>query len=238
MDIPQVTVEALTGRCNQAVCDWFNLCRDVCVQLFQHRQLLGGSGQRIEIDEALLRGKRKANRGRLLAGNLRAEEELPADNPEAESINSNRNYGRRISGPWIFGLCLRHLINGQEVLERRYFVVEKRDRDTLLPIIQSEVAHSSIVISDEWSAYRTLNQHNYQHHTVNHQHFFVESSTGANTQTIECLWSHLKMKLLRKMHGTTSEMLPRHLKECWWRSINSKQNLFHCLLRDIRTVFL
>ncbi len=238
MDIPQVTVETLTGRCNQAVCDWFNLCRDVCVQLFEDRRPLGGPGERIEIDESLLRGKRKANRRRLLTGNLAAEEELDEEGPECELIDNNRNYGRRISGPWVFGLCWRHFVNGNEVLERRYFVVERRNRDTLLPIILEEVAPGSLIVSDEWPAYNTLNQHNYEHQTVNHQYFFVDPISGANTQTIETLWSQLKMKILRKMHGTTSEMLPRHLKESWWRSINPKKDLFFSLLRDIRTVFL
>jgi len=59
MDIPQVTAEVLTGRCNQAICDWFNSCRDVCVKLFEHHQPLGGSGQHVEIDEALLRANGK-----------------------------------------------------------------------------------------------------------------------------------------------------------------------------------
>jgi transposase-like protein len=238
MDIPQVTVGALTGRCKQAVCDWFNLCRDICVQLFEDRQPLGGPGERVEVDESLLRGKRKANRGRLLSGNLEAEEELLDDDPKVESIDNNRNYGRRISGPWVFGLCWRHLINEEEFLERRYFVVKRRDRDTLLPIILEEVAAGTLIVSDEWGAYNSLNQHNYQHQTVNHQHFFVDPITSANTQTIETLWSLLKMKILRKMHGTTPEMLPRHLKESWWRSINPKKDLFLSLLRDIRTVFL
>ena len=44
-------------------------------------------------------GKRKYNRGRLLQGN-RAPQSEDSDAP----LKNNRNHGRRIDGPWVFGL--------------------------------------------------------------------------------------------------------------------------------------
>jgi hypothetical protein len=35
----------------------------------------------------------------------------------------------------------------------------------------------------------------YDHETVNHQENFVDPITGANTQTIECYWRHLKTQM-------------------------------------------
>jgi len=118
------------------------------------------------------------------------------------------------------------------------FVVERRDRGTLLPIIQNEVLPGSVIVSDEWGAYKTLDQHGFQHRTVNHHENFVNPVNGANTQIIECVWSGLKLKIMRKMHGTTPEMLPRHLKEFWWRSINAGEDQFLSLLRNIRQVHM
>src|SRR6185437_91231 len=72
--VSQATVRIFTGRGDHTIIDWFNLCRDVCCELFALRQPMGGPLQRIEIDECLLRGKRKYNRGRMLLGNQPAEQ--------------------------------------------------------------------------------------------------------------------------------------------------------------------
>jgi len=53
----------------------------------------------------------------------------------------------------------------------------------------------------------------YDHLTVNHSENLVDQLTRPNTQTIKCIWSHLKMKILRKMHGITSKLLHSHLIE-------------------------
>lgn len=45
-----------------------------------------------------------------------------------------KHYGTRVSGPWVFGLFKKN-----DILERRLFIVEKRDKATLLPIIKNEV---------------------------------------------------------------------------------------------------
>jgi hypothetical protein len=70
--LPQATIEQLIGRSNKTIVDWFNLCRDVCVEMFDRREQMAGPGHHVEIDEALLTGKRKYNRERLLRSNLPA----------------------------------------------------------------------------------------------------------------------------------------------------------------------
>jgi len=67
--------------------------------------------------------------------------------------------------------------------------------------------------------------------TVNYSEHFVDPLTGTNTQIIECIWSHLKMKILPKIHSTTSELLHCHLIEAWWRSVNV-QDTFLTFLND------
>lgn len=221
-DLPQETVVRLTGRSHEAICDWYNLCRDVCVTLFDQRQPMGGKNEVIQIDESLLRGKRKSNKGRLLLADV---------GPEGKQ-SRRRNFGKRIAGPWVFGLCWRH----DGILEKRFFIVQKRDRKTLIPIIRQEVVKGSVIRSDEWRAYSRINKYGYTHQTVNHQEYFVDPSTGVHTQTIESIWGQLKFRILRKMHGTS--MLQRHLAEAWWRSVSSKESYLQRILEDIKRVYL
>jgi len=63
-------------------------------------------------------------RGRLLAGNL-----VPA---------ARRNYGNVVNGPWVFGLVQKRTVDGK--IDARFFVVQRRDAATLIPIIQRHVA--------------------------------------------------------------------------------------------------
>lgn len=72
---------------------------------------------------------------------------------------------------------------------------ERRDKDTLLPIIQKYILPESSIISDCWRPYGALNEMNYKHLTVNHSKTFKDPETGACTNTIEGLWRHAKYYL-------------------------------------------
>ena len=74
---------------------------------------MGGLGAVCYIDESLLRGRRKYNRGRLLLGNR-----VPA---------ARLNYGRQILGPWIFGMVCRTA----DGLDLRMSHVLRRNKPTL-----------------------------------------------------------------------------------------------------------
>ena len=51
--------------------------------------------------------------------------------------------------------------------------VEKRDEQTLLPIIKEWIEPGTIIVSDCWKAYSKLETHGYEHRTVNHSREFV-----------------------------------------------------------------
>ncbi|KAF4530357.1 hypothetical protein B566_EDAN018488, partial [Ephemera danica] len=238
-DTPQASVLDFSGHSSRTVVDWYNLCRDVCVGMWQRREKMGGPGKILQIDECLLRGKRKYNRGRLLLGDNRARnderDELEPDEEEfVGEIDSNRNHGDRIDGPWIFGLCDRRE-DGK--VDRRFHHVQRRDRATLLPIVETEVHRDTTIHSDEWPAYATLGQHGFVHESVNHSENFVDPETGANTQRIERMWVGLKFTILRSMHGTTMQLLPRYLAEAWWKGLNPRADRFECFLRDVAITF-
>ncbi|KAF5272988.1 hypothetical protein FQA39_LY07637 [Lamprigera yunnana] len=100
------------------------VCSSV-VSVNRHGQLRGTEEDPTQIDEARFAGRRKYKTGRMLNGDHPAE----SDESDAE-IEINRNHGRRNDGPWVFGLSLRD--------EVRYYYVERRDRVTLVRIIQRE----------------------------------------------------------------------------------------------------
>lgn len=221
-------IQKFTGRSRETICDWFNMCREVCTQIVSvenRGQMIGTNDQPVQIDEARFAGRRKYNRGRMLKG------DHPANLIDSEAeVENNRNHGRRIDGPWVFGL--------KKGLDCRYFFVERRDRDTLQPIIQREVAEGSVIHSDEWLAYANLNQLNYNHLTVNHKQNYVDPNTQANTQSIERSWLDAKIRMMKKMRRTHSTTFQSQLDfMCWQKMRKEVPDLFLAFLADIRHVF-
>lgn len=79
-----------------------------------------------------------------------------------------------------------------------YFqVVQRRDRDTLLPILAKCLQPGSEVVTDDWGAYRCLEQHlpNHvsRHQVVVHADNFVDPANGVHTQEAESAWNNLKI---------------------------------------------
>ncbi|CAG0886181.1 unnamed protein product [Darwinula stevensoni] len=105
-DVSQIDAKRLSGHSHQAVVDWFNLCRDVPLRLWERRA--GGVGAIVQMDETLLRGRRKAHWGRLLQGDVEAAGNGASETDNDGEVESNavpagaRNYGRRREGPWRF----------------------------------------------------------------------------------------------------------------------------------------
>ena len=127
-----------------------------------------------------------------------------------ESKFGKRKYqrGRLIEGQWVLGGICRET--------REIFLValpeNKRDRQTLEPLILEHVAPGSTIITDCWKAYDNLGAEGFQHLTVNHSYNFVDPTTGAHTNTVENLWWQIKWQL-PDMHTRTDNWTP-HL--CMW----------------------
>ena len=114
--------------------DWCNFVRE---RIHHHLedQTLGGNGKIVEIDEYLMRGRRKYNRGRYLLGNI-------LDLNPANNCRRN-NYGEREDGPWVFGMAERNTRN----LKMLY--VEDRKASTLVPLLRKHVDPQSVIWPDE-----------------------------------------------------------------------------------------
>jgi hypothetical protein len=77
-----------------------------------------------------------------------------------------------------------------------FFVpVPDRSPETLMAVIRDWIVPGTTVISGCWGAYSDLEQQGYSDLTVNHTIGFVDSVTGAHTNTIQSQWRHLKASL-------------------------------------------
>lgn len=133
-----------------------------------------------------------------------------------ESVIAKRkhNRGRTVKERWVFGgICV-------ETDEMFMLQVERRDAQTLLPILEANVAPGSIIHSDGWAAYQGIAampvNPRFTHLAVNHKENFVDPNTGACTNHVERMWGGVKSKF-KRMNGCMSSTLPSHLDEAMWR---------------------
>ena len=115
-------------------------------------------------------------------------------------------------------------------------IVSTRDTATLLPIIQSHTAPGTIIRSDQWKAYNSVNTIPAvaSHRIINHSLHFVDPATGVHTQTVESYWNRVKTKL-KRMKGCDGNQLPSYLDEFMWRERHGKtaSEALRNIIRDI-----
>ena len=190
---------------DETITDWFSYCREVCMislDTLYERQGLIGGPGCVVEIDESKIGRRKYN------------------------------VGRMVEGHWILGMVE---VGTEEALGP--FRIEicpenKRDADTLLPLIQRHVAPETTIITDCWGSYNRLSDLGYNHLTVNHTYNFVDPVTYAHTQHIEANWRPLKRKITA---GLRDEYLAGHLCEYLWRREVERNNsfFFESLIRDI-----
>ena len=133
-----------------------------------------------------------------------------------------------------------------------FYVVKQRDGQTLQSIITSHGLPGTRIWSDEWRAYRNLNQLGYIHETVNHSRHLIHPVTGepvcfdctmpsivhitsffltgVHTNDIEGAWMWAK----RFMHNRKVQSdihLHMHLQSYMWRMWKRQPHPGGCFLR-------
>ena len=135
---------------------------------------------------------------RLIASHLpsyRLSGEIEADESYFGGVRKGKR-GRGAAGKIaVFGLLKR---NG-----RVYTVTIPDARtETLLPVIKEQVEPDSIVYTDTFSAYNTLDLNGFHHHRINHSRKFAEQHNHING--IENFWNQAK-RHLRRFNGIKPE---------------------------------
>jgi len=164
-------------------------------KLYQEKGQIGGVGRIVEIDESKF-GKRKYNRG------------------------------KHVEGSWLFGMI--DIDTFENPAPEGNFRLEicpdnKRDENTLLPLILKHMAPGTTIYSDCWGAYNHLEEYGCIHLTVNHSVHYKDPVTGVHTNNIESNWRLLK----RALQGSQKELLADHLCEylLWRREIRKKKEI-------------
>ena len=118
------------------------------------------------------------------------------------------NRGRGAAGKVpVFGLLKR----GGKVYTQ---IIQDAKGSTLIPIIQKKVIPDSIVYSDCWRGYNTLDVTDFKHYRINHSKLFADKRNHING--IENFWNQAK-RHMRKFNGIPKESFWLFLKECEWR---------------------
>lgn len=199
-----------THLSSKTIADWTNFLREVCMVWLDEKFVQVGriGGPGIVVEiDESKIGKRKYNRGRL------------------------------VEGHWIFGMIER-LGNGEKGKFRLAICPDnKRDQNTLLPIIQDHIEQGSIIHSDGWGAYVHLEDYGYEHYTVIHDRNFVDPVTGCHTQTIESNWRTLKREICR---GGCSRNLDMHMCEYLFRHEMARRgkDIFEGFIEAIASVYM
>ena len=134
-----------------------------------------------------------------------------------ESLFSHKqkyHRGRATREPvWVFGIVDTSFKFAKGYME----IVSDRSANTLLPIINRVCRPGTVIYSDEWAAYRQIQERlGFSHETVNHSLHFVDPLTGVHTQNIESYWARQKQKI-KAMKGVRRSQLPALLAEFVWK---------------------
>lgn len=90
-------------------------------------------------------------------------------------------------------------------------VVPNRNKETILPVIRNVVEQDTVVMTDEYTAYKDL-KHDYNHFRVNHSAKEYVNAM-AHTNGIENFWSHLKRGIDGIYHWCSREHLQSYVDE-------------------------
>lgn len=151
-------------------------------------------------------------------------------------VRRKYNRGRIVKQIWLFG--------GIERVSKRSFIIplleaeERRNEETLIPLIKKYILPGSIIYSDSWRAYNNIEQHSFKHYTINHSENFVNpQDLEIHTQNIERLWRDVKEWVKRP--GIRSTYLRQYLSRYLFiRSLKDEPDmLLHNFFKEVSKMY-
>ena len=113
-------------------------------------------------------------------------------------------------------------------------VVPDRRALTLQTLIEETIVSGSILISDDFSSYRSLERLGWKHHRLNHSKRIWSDGEGRSTASIDLVWRWLKRDLAGRTGQIAQDDLWKYLKhflfkfhaqadpvEAYWRLVSS-----------------
>ena len=91
-------------------------------------------------------------------------------------------------------------------------VIDDTKASTLMPIITRKIMLDSVVYTDCYRSYNSLDVEGFHHHRINHSTHFAEEKHN-HINGIENFWSQAKRRL-RKYNGIPKKQFHLYLKEC------------------------
>ena len=137
--IRKISNENAAHECDvskKSVVDWYNFCREVCVDILETPYVQQKDGIFDEIDLGMIGG-----------------EGIVVEIDESKFGKRYQHKGRHVDGVWVFGG-----IKAENKKNCFFEVVEFRDATTLLSIIRKRIRPGSIIYSDCWKAYSQIPQ--------------------------------------------------------------------------------
>ncbi|KAK2723226.1 hypothetical protein QYM36_001787 [Artemia franciscana] len=140
--------------------------------------------------------------------------------------------GRPLSQVWVFGRI--------EMVSKRKFIIPvldggetlRRDKETLITLIQRYIRPGSIIVSIYWAAYSSLSDLGFTHHQINHFNNFVDPDVTIPTQFIEKLWWSLKKNCKRL--GMRSMYLKQYIAKFLFLETYEPEEHLHYFLTEAK----
>lgn len=108
-------------------------------------------------------------------------------------------------------------------------IVENRSAATLLPIIGQICRPGTIIHSDSWAAYNSIqSSFGFEHEKANHKFNFIDPETGTHTQNVESYWNRIKL-WIKAMKGVSKQQLPHVLSEFVWKDQHRERSFVHLM---------
>ncbi|KCZ78763.1 hypothetical protein H311_00198 [Anncaliia algerae PRA109] len=125
------------------------------------------------------------------------------------------------------------IIEYQNKIKRAFAkIIPNKESRTIIPIVVSQVASSSIIWTDEHKSYKCLKNLGFEHDSVCHKYEFGNKLNGINTQAVESFNNCIKIKIKRQKGVKPCDK--EEFLKCFLFFFNNKKNLLKRRLKVIR----